>query len=230
MSEEAFSVTLVGLFGCSLGFSSMFCTAIVVAGGSWTSNSGVRVTFHLISTFLLQELDQVALDFTLTRAWPSTALSSATIGGAWPPSAALGRHRRSLAIDGLELGRHRRSLAAIGGARPPSAELGHRRRSLAAFGGVRLPPAALGRPRRRSVSIGGAWTPPAALGRTSVCGAWPPSAALGSARPPAAARTAWLRLLPVGPCAGLSVLWDNRRNGLVGAFPTRKHTAVGFTP
>ena len=132
MSEEAFSVTFVGLFGCSLGFSSMFCTAIVVAGGSWTSISGVRVTFHLISTFLLQELDQVALDFTLTRL-------------CWQPSASLG-----LAIDGTELGRHRRSsgLATIGdalhrrrltvicGARPPSAELGRHLRHSAAIGGA----------------------------------------------------------------------------------------------
>ena len=146
MSEEAFSVTFVGLFGCSLGFSSMFCTAIVVAGGSWTSISGVRVTFHLISTFLLQELDQVALDFTLTRAWPSTALSSAAIGGAWPPSAALGRHRRSL--------------ATFGGAWPPSAELGRLRRRSAATCGTRPPSAALGRHLRHS-----AGPPSAELGR-----------------------------------------------------------------
>jgi hypothetical protein len=125
MSEEAFSVTFVGLFGCSLGFSSMFCTTIVVAGGSWTSISGVRVTFHLISTFLLQELDQVALDFTLTRAWPSTALSSAAIGGACPPSAALGGHRRSL--------------VTVGGAWPPSAELGHHLRRSAVLGRQRRP-------------------------------------------------------------------------------------------
>jgi hypothetical protein len=114
MSEEAFSVTFVGLFGCSRGFSSMFCTTIVVAGGSWTSIAGVRVTFHLLSTFLLQELDQVAaLDFTLTRL-------------CWLPSAALG-----LAIDGTELGRHRRSLAAtvtVGGAWPPSSSLAARHR------------------------------------------------------------------------------------------------------
>jgi hypothetical protein len=182
MSEEAFSVSFVGLFGCSLGFSSMPCTAIVVAGGSWTSISGVRARFHLLSTFLLQELDQVALDFTLTRL-------------CWPPSAALG-----LAIEGNELGRHRRSLAAIGGARPPSAKLGHRRRSLSAFGGVRLPPAALGRLRRRSASIGGAWPPSAAL-------------RVGSARPPAAARAAWLRLVgPFAgfPCCGTTVMVDPR--------------------
>jgi hypothetical protein len=179
MSEEAFSVTFVGLFGCSLGFSSMFCTAIVVAGGSWTNISGVRVTFHLISTFLLQELDEVALDFTLTRAWPSTALSSAAIGGAWPPSAAFGRHRRSL--------------AAICGVRPPSAELGRHLRRSAAIGGAWPPSAAFGCHLRHSASIGGAWTPSAALGRTAVCGAWPPSAALGNPRPPAAARAAWLR-------------------------------------
>jgi hypothetical protein len=114
MSEEAFSVSFkfVGLFGCSLGFLSMFCTAIVVAGGSWTSIFGVHARFHLLSTFLFQELDQVALDFTLTRL-------------CWPPSAALG-----LSFDGTELGRHRRSLAAIASAQPPSAELGsHRRRS-----------------------------------------------------------------------------------------------------
>jgi hypothetical protein len=69
---------------------------------------------------LLQELDQVALDFTLTRL-------------CWPPSAALG-----LAIDGPELGRHRRSLAAVG-ARPPSAEaaeLGRHLRHSAAIGGA----------------------------------------------------------------------------------------------
>ena len=168
----------------------MFCTAIVVAGGSWTSISGVRVTFHLISTFLLQELDQVALDFTLTRACPSTALSSAAIGGAWPPSAALGRHRRSL--------------ATIGGAWPPSA--------------------AFGCHLRHSAALGGAWTPSAALGRTAVCGAWPPSAALGSARPPAATRTAWLRLL--GPCAGLSVLWDNRN----GCSASRRGLRVTICP
>ena len=121
----------------------MFCTAIVVAGGSWTSISGVRVTFHLISTFLLQELDQVALDFTLTRAWPLTALSSAAIGGAWPPSAALGSHRLSLATVGgawppwAELGRLGRRSAATCGTRPPSAALGLHRRRLDAICGTR---------------------------------------------------------------------------------------------
>jgi hypothetical protein len=166
----------VGHFGCSLGFSSILCTAIVVAGGSWTSISGVRVTFHLISTFLLQELDQVALEFTLTRqCWPpSSALglaidgpelcrhwrSLAAIGEAWPPSAELGSHLLlSAAIGGAwppsaAFGRHRRSLAAIGGAWQPSAAFGCHLRHSAAFGGVRLPPAALGRLRRR-----GAWTP-----------------------------------------------------------------------
>jgi hypothetical protein len=99
--------------------------------GSWTSISGVRITFHLISTFLLQELDQVALDFKLTRL-------------CWPPSAALG-----YAIDCPELGSHRPSLAAIGGARPPSAELCHRRRSLAAIFGTPSPSAELSRFRRK---------------------------------------------------------------------------------
>jgi hypothetical protein len=83
----------------------------------------VRAKFHLLSTFLLQELDQVAFDFTLTRL-------------CWPPSAAL-----CLAIEGTELGRHRRSRhwrrsAAIGGAWPPSAELasGRHLRHSAAIG------------------------------------------------------------------------------------------------
>jgi hypothetical protein len=65
----------------------MFSTAIVVAGGSWTSFSGVCARFHLLSTFLFQELDQVALDFTLTRL-------------CWPPSAELGRHLRHSAAIG----------------------------------------------------------------------------------------------------------------------------------
>jgi hypothetical protein len=122
MSEEAFSVTFVGLFGHSLGFLSMFCTAIVVAGWSWTSISGDRARFHLLSTFLFQELDQVALDFTLTRLCcpPSAALSFAAFGG-------------------TELGCHLRLSAAIGSVRPPSAALGRQRRHSAAIGGTRQP-------------------------------------------------------------------------------------------
>jgi hypothetical protein len=120
---------------------------------------------------------------------------------AWAPSAE---------PSSAALGRHRRSLATVGGAWPPSAALGRHRRSLSAFGGVRLPPAALGRLRRRSASIGGAW---------------PPSAALGGARPPAAAaRAAWLRLL--GPCAVLSVLWDNRN----GCPASRRGLSVTICP
>jgi hypothetical protein len=173
----------------------MFCTAIVMAGGSWTI-SGVRARFHLLSTFLFQELDQVALDFTLTRlCWPpSVALglamdgtelgrhrqSLATIGGARPPSAELGLHRRRSAS--AELDRHLRRSATIGGAWPPSAALGRHRMSIAAFSGIQLPSGALGSLRRRSTSIGSAWPPSAALGRAAVCGAWPPSAALSSLR------------------------------------------------
>ena len=41
--------------------SSMRSTAIVVADWGRTSISGVRARFHLLSTFLFRELDQVAL-------------------------------------------------------------------------------------------------------------------------------------------------------------------------
>jgi hypothetical protein len=179
---------------------AVFCTAIVVAGGSWISISGVRVTMHLISTFLLQELDQVALDFTLTRL-------------CWPPSAALG-----LAIDGPELGRHRRSLDAIGGARPPSAELGHRRRSLAAICGVRPPSAELIRLRRRSAATCGTRPPSAALGLhrrrlDAICGTRPDRrlrslAAICGARQCSAASGGPRRLASttLGPCAGIAVV------------------------
>ena len=74
-------------------------------------------------------------------AWPSTAMSSAAIGGARPPSAKLG-HRR-------------RSLAAICGVRPPSAELIRLRRRSAATCGTRPPSAALGLHRRRLDAICG---------------------------------------------------------------------------
>jgi hypothetical protein len=128
VSEEAFSVTFVGLFGCCLGFLSMLCTgsesgtAIVVAGGSWTSITGVSARIHLLTTFLFQELDQVVLDFTLARlCWPpSAALSFAASSHGLPASAAFGRHRRT------ELGRHLR--------RSASAELGSHPRHLAAIG------------------------------------------------------------------------------------------------
>jgi hypothetical protein len=179
MSEEAFSVTFVGLFGRSLEFLSMFCIAIVVAGGSWTSISGVRVRFHLLSTSLFQALDQVALEFTLTRlCWPpSAALSLAAICGARPPSAELGRHlRRSAAIGGAwspsaALCCHRLSLTAICGAQ--------HQRSSAAINGTRPPWAELDRHLRRSAANGGAWQPS--------CDTRPLSAALGSLRQRSAA-------------------------------------------
>jgi hypothetical protein len=113
--------------------------------GAGPAISGVRVTFHLLSTFLLQELDRVALEFTLTRL-------------SWPPSAALG-----LAIHGTDLGRHRRSLAAFGGvpslaatcsARPPSAALGLHRRRLDAICGTRQCSAASDGPRRLASTTG----------------------------------------------------------------------------
>jgi hypothetical protein len=90
MSEEAFSFTFVGLSGCSLGFLSTFVTAIVVAGGSWTSISAVYARFHLLSTFLFQELDQLALD--LPRLWPCglTSIGGAELGRRLQRSAGIG--------------------------------------------------------------------------------------------------------------------------------------------
>jgi hypothetical protein len=151
-------------------------------------------------------------------AWPicGARLPSAALGrqrrcwaafdGAWPPSAALSRHRRP------------GSLAAICGARPLSTELGRHLLRWAAFGGVGQP---FGSHRQSFAAICSARSS-SALNRQSlaaICGARLPLAMLGrhcGARPPSAELgRRWLRLAAICGArptslgfAGLSVLWD----------------------
>jgi hypothetical protein len=79
-------------------------TTIAVAGGSWASISKIHARFHLLSTYLFQKLDQVALDFP--RLWAGSnhrQRCAWPICGARPPSAELGRQLRRSA----DAARHR---------------------------------------------------------------------------------------------------------------------------